>query len=145
VQAIRGAHLKLAAKPYPQYFSLLERADTRALSRRFLQQGACMLYRSGFVAEAALANSTLADGVTVWPQVLSYSTQELMPTGRESSLPDALLRGIYIVESSSEIQLILYDPRGPLDAMEVQDALPDMYRCTRHAVHTLQWAGHHVI
>ena len=88
-----------------------------------------MLRRSGLGHVAGNATGANAARVTVWPQVLSYASEELMPTGRESSLPNALMRGVYVAESIGQVQLVLYDPRSPLDAMEVQDALNAMYSC----------------
>ena len=64
-------------------------------------------------------------------QVLSYSVESRMPTGRDSTLPETLLRGIYVVQSNTPVELALFDPRGPLDAMEVHDAIDDMYMCAR--------------
>lgn len=103
--------------------------SVQALSRKFLAQGACMLQRSGLGALAASVRGTAPADVLTWPQVLSYESQPLMPTGREGSLPGALLRGVYAAQSSADVRLIIYDPRSPLDAMEVQDVLPDMYTC----------------
>jgi hypothetical protein len=61
-------------------------------------------------------------------QVLSYGDETSMPSGLESTLPGTVLRGVYVVSSPMGVDIVVYDPRGPLDAMEVQDAVPDMYR-----------------
>ena len=64
-----------------------------------------------------------------WPQYLSYESAESMPTGRETSMPGALMRGIYVAHANGSVILELFDPRAPLDSQEVQDALPELYRC----------------
>ena len=115
--------------PYPKYTHLLEHPHQQRIARTFIQQAACMLRRSGLAARAANAEATRPDRVPAWPQVMSYGSEALMPSGRESTLPETLMRGIYVVDTNAEVEVVLYDPRGPLDAMEVQDAVSGMYRC----------------
>lgn len=115
--------------PYPKYTHLLDHPHQQRIARTFIEQAACMLRRSGLPQRAAEASALAPNRVPVWPQVMSYGSEALMPSGRESTLAETLMRGIYVVDANAEVEVVLYDPRGPLDAMEVQDAVDGMYRC----------------
>jgi hypothetical protein len=87
-----------------------------------------------------------SNSVISWPQYLSYESAESMPTGREASTPGALMRGVFVAHANGSVILDLYDPRAPLDSEEVQDSLPELYRCVsvRRCTHSIlcSWCCH---
>lgn len=121
------------AQRLPHSAALLSHPTRAALARTFAKAAACLLKHEGGPSAAALAAAgdldALAASVVSWPQVLSYDTPERMPTGRETSLPGTLMRGVFIAREVGDVVIDTYDPRGPLDSMEIQDTINDMYRC----------------
>lgn len=117
----------------PHSAALLQHPTRTALARAFARAAACLLKHEGGGGAAEVAAvgdlDAVAASVVSWPQVLSYDTPEHMPTGRETSLPGTLARGVFIAREVGNVMIDMYDPRGPLDSMEVQDVVNDMYKC----------------
>jgi hypothetical protein len=114
-----------ASAGVPRYLELLRTPEFGAAAEMFAAEAACLLRATGL---PGVAGDGMADRVLAWPQVLSYSSPSEMPTGREGGLSGALMRGIYVVDGASKLQLVFFDPRAPLDAVEPQESLNDMYR-----------------
>jgi hypothetical protein len=109
----------------PQYDALLRSNAFRAAAEMFAQEAACLLQATGLPWDSKAVST---ERVLAWPQVLSYASASEMPTGREGALSGALLRGVYAVDGASKLQMVFFDPRAPLDAVEPQDSVNDMYR-----------------
>lgn len=126
-----------SAAEQPHSLALLRHPARAAVARAFESAAGCLLARlSGAAAAAAAAQQSgggAAAAALAWPQFLSYDSPVFMPTGRESSLPGALLRGLYVANTNGSVLVDLFDPRAPLETLEVQDSLPELYRCARAA------------
>lgn len=128
----------------PHSVALLRHPTRAALAREFARASACLLRHQGGPGAAALQGAgdldTLAASVLTWPQVMSYDTPERMPTGRETSLPRTVMRGVFIAREVGSVMIDTYDPRGPLDSMEIQDTVNDMYKCVLDPCsHHMHW------
>lgn len=127
------------ALAYPHALALLNHPSRAAVARAFASAASCLLQRLGGPAAASpaahVSAAEAADAVVSWPQYLSYEAAESMPTGREASTPGALMRGLFVAHANGSVILDFYDPRAPLDSEEVQDSVPDMYRCTTVGSH----------
>lgn len=122
-----------SAVSFPHALALLNHPSRAALARSFASASSCVLQRLGGPAAASPAAHVTPEeapnSVVSWPQYLSYESAESMPTGRETSMPGALMRGVFVAHANGSVILDLYDPRAPLDSEEVQDSLPELYRC----------------
>lgn len=131
-EAWRGSDAATAQR-LPHSMALLRHPAHTAIALEFARAAACLLRQEGGPSAAALEDAggldALAASVVSWPQTLGYDTSEHMPTGRETSLPGSLMRGVFIAQEVGSVMIDTYDPRGPLDSMEVQDSINDMYKC----------------
>lgn len=127
-----------SALSFPHALALLNHPSRAALAVQFASAASCLLQRLGGPAAASpaahVSPEQAPDSVVSWPQHLSYESAESMPSGRESSMPGALMRGIFVAHANGSVILELYDPRAPLDSQEVQDALPELYRCAQSCI-----------
>eukprot|EP00892_Ulva_mutabilis_P005564 jgi/Ulvmu1/337/UM001_0341.1 len=130
--AWRGGDAAAASLHLPHSIALLQHPARAALVREFAHAAACLLRQEGGPGAAALEGAgdldALAASVISWPQTLGYDNPEHMPTGRETTLPGTLMRGVFIAREVGSVMIDTYDPRGPLDSMEVQDLVNDMYK-----------------
>ena len=121
------------AGEFPHALALLNHPSRAALAQSFASIASCVLQRLGGPAKdspaAHLTPQQATEYVVTWPQYLSYESAESMPTGRETSMPGALMRGVFVAHANGSVILDLFDPRAPLDSEEVQDTIPELYRC----------------
>lgn len=126
------ANSTAAAERLPHSVALLSHPARAALVREFARAAACLVRHEGGAGAASLEGAgdldALAASVISWPQTLSYDAAEHMPTGRETSLPGTLMRGVFIAREIGSVMIDTYDPRGPLDSSEIQDVVNDMYK-----------------
>lgn len=118
---------------FPHALALLNHPSRAALAQSFASTASCVLQRLGGPAKdspaAHFTPEQATESVVTWPQYLSYESAESMPTGRETSMPGALMRGVFVAHANGSVIMDLFDPRAPLDSEEVQDTVPELYRC----------------